>query len=206
MTAKRNIAGAAVALAAVLLLRTGGAVADDMADIQANMALMKQRLDQLSQMSPGTTGGTAYGTKAAPGAPLLGGTYARSFLIPGTDTSIRIGGIATLTMNYFIQNGPANGNPTTTIGIDGTLGTQSLNVPANFIVPGYGKGFVVPVQIQQSRGNGLFQETVQNSRFNVETRTPTAWGEARTFFEMDFKGCNDFSCNQVQEVANPYVP
>jgi hypothetical protein len=73
-------------------------------------------------------------------------------------------------------------------------------------VPGYGKGFVVPVQVGQSRGNGIYQMTAQNSRFNVETRTATAYGEARTFFEFDWKGCNNFTCNNVAEVANPIVP
>jgi hypothetical protein len=196
-----RIAGVAAALAVALLVHIEAADADDLSDIKANLALM-----QKAQFAPGSTGGTAYGTKAAPGAPLVGGSFPRSFLIPGTDTSIRIGGFADLTVQYFLQNGPANGTPSTTVGIGGNLETQSLNVQANTTVPGYGKGFVVPVQIQQSRGNGIFQETQQNSRFSVETRTPTAWGEARTFFEMDFKGCNNFSCNNVEQVSTPLVP
>jgi hypothetical protein len=206
MTAMRKIAGVVGALAVALLMHGEGANADDLSDIQANIALMQKRLDQLAQFAPGSTGGTAYGTKAMPGVPLVGGSYARSFFIPGTDTSIRVGGMAVETVNYFIQNGPANGFTNTTVGIDGNLGTQSLNVPGNFIVPGYGKGFVVPVQIQQSRGNGIFQQSAQNSRFNFETRTPTAYGDARTFFEIDFKGCNNFSCNNVEQVSTPLVP
>jgi hypothetical protein len=202
----RRIAGVTAALAVALFVHIEAADADDLSDVKANLALMQKRLDQLAQMNPGTTGGVAYGTKAAPGAPLLGGSFPRSFLIPGTDTSIRVVGFADLTVQYFLQNGPANGTPSTTVGIGGNLETQSLNVQANTIVPGYGKGFLVPVQIQQSRGNGIFQETQQNSRFNVETRTPTAWGEARTFFEMDFKGCDNFSCNNVEQVSSPLVP
>jgi DcaP outer membrane protein len=62
------------------------------------------------------------------------------------------------------------------------------------------------VQINHSRGNGIFFESAQESRFNVETRTPTAWGESRSFVEFDFKGCNNFSCNNVAEVSNPLVP
>jgi hypothetical protein len=211
MTTKRKIAGVAVALAVALLVHVGGADADDLADLKANIALMQQRLnqlaqDQVAQFAPGTTGGTAYGTKPTPGAPLVGGSFPRSFLIPGTDTSIRIGGFADLTMNYFIQNGPVNGNPSTTVGIDGNLATQPLNVPGNLKIPGYGTGFAVPGQVQHSRGNGIFQQSVQNSRINTETRTSTAWGEARTFFEMDFKGCNNFSCSNLEEVSTPLVP
>jgi hypothetical protein len=52
-----------------------------------------------------------------------------------------------------------------------------------------------------SRGNGVFAFSPQQSRFNVETRTPTAWGEARTFFEWDFSGCNNFSCQTLQQAG-----
>ena len=205
MTAKRNIARVVAGVGILLSVHGGRAVADDLADIRANMALMQKRLDQLAQMSPGTTGGVAYGTKAVPGRPLVGGSFPRSFLIPGTDTSIRVGGFADVTVNYFLQNGPVNGFISTTVGIDGNLTTQPLSVTGQ-VVPGYGKGFVVPVQVGQSRGNGIYQMTAQNSRFNVETRTPTAYGEARTFFEFDWKGCNNFTCNNVAEVATPIVP
>src|SRR5690348_5942249 len=37
------------------------------------------------------------------------------------------------------------------------------------------------------------------SRINIETRTPTAWGESRTFLEFDWAGCNDFSCRTLQQ-------
>jgi hypothetical protein len=203
MTAKWKIAGVTVVLA--VLQVAGAAGADELSDLRAQMATLRQKMDQLAQFAPGTTGGAAYGTKAAPGAPLIGGSFARSFLIPGTETSIRIGGMAVETVNYFIQNGPVNGNPSTTVGIDGNLGTQALDV-AGQVVPGYGKGFVVPVQIAHSRGNGIFQQSAQNSRINFETRTPTAYGDARTFFEMDWKGCNNFSCNNLEQVSTPLVP
>ena len=82
---------------------------------------------------------------------MIGGSFPRSFLIPGTDTSIRIGGTADLTADYFVQNGPPNGRRSATVGINGVLGTQPLSVTGQ-VVPGYGKnGFVVPVQIAHSR-------------------------------------------------------
>jgi hypothetical protein len=190
---------------AVLLLG-GAAGADDLSDLRASMDLLKRRMDQLAQFAPGSTGGAAYGTHAVPGAGIVGGSFPRSFLIPGTDTSIRIGGFADETIDYFLQNGPVNGNPSTTVGINGNLGTQALSVSGQ-VVPGYGpKGFVVPVQVAHSRGNGIFQMSAQESRLNVETRTPTAWGESRTYFEFDWKGCTNFSCNNVEQVATPLVP
>ncbi len=51
----------------------------------------------------------------------------------------------------------------------------------------------MPVQLNHSRGNGIFSQSPRESRLNVETRTPTAYGEARTFIEFDFAGTNNFS-------------
>jgi hypothetical protein len=204
MTPRRNFAAFTVAM--LLLIRAGGADADEMSDLRVQMAALRQQMDQVAQFAPGTTGGTAYGTKAAPGAGVVGGSFPRSFLIPGTETSIRIGGMAVLTVDYYLQNGPPNKTPSVVVGTTGNLGTQALSVSGQ-VVPGYGSnGFVVPVQVNHSRGNGIFFESPQESRFNIETRTPTTWGEARTFIEIDFRGCNDFSCNQVQSVADPLLP
>ena len=52
-------------------------------------------------------------------------------------------------------------------------------------VPGLGN---VAQQANHSRGNGFFEFSPQQSRLNVETRTPTAWGESRTFLEFDWSG------------------
>jgi hypothetical protein len=205
MMLRWNITGFTVPLAVLLLVAAGGAGADELSDLRAQMATLRQKMDQLAQFAPGTTGGTAYGTKAVPGAGIVGGSFPRSFLIPGTDTSIRIGGFADETILYYLQNGPPNGTPSVTAGVNGNLGTQALDV-AGQVVPGYGKGFVVPVQINHSRGNGIFLESAAESRLNVETRTPTALGEVRTLIAFDFVGCNDFSCNQVQSVASPRLP
>ena len=37
-------------------------------------------------------------------------------------------------------------------------------------------------------GHANFNITPTFSKINVETRTPTAWGEARTFIEFDYSG------------------
>ena len=152
MTVDRNIAGVAVASAVLLLAGASAASADELTDLRADVALFEQRVNQLAQLNPGTTGGTAYGTKAVPGAGLIGGSFPRSFLIPGTETSIRISGMAVETIDYYLQNGPPNKTPSVVIGITGNLGTQALSVSGQ-VVPGYGTGFVVPVQINHSRGN-----------------------------------------------------
>src|SRR5262249_14302499 len=74
------------------------------ADLRANQELLQHRIDQLAQATkqyPGVPG--ALGTEAIPGQALIGGSFPRSFLIPGTDTSIRLGGFVDLTGLYFLQ-------------------------------------------------------------------------------------------------------
>ena len=81
----------------------------------------------------------------------------------------------------------------TTVGNTGNLNAMPLYT-ATKTVPGYPTaGNLVPIQIGTSRGNGVFLESPRESRLNVETRTPTAYGEARTFIEFDFAGTNAFS-------------
>jgi hypothetical protein len=176
--------------------------ADEMADLRANQLLLQQRIDQLAQAQAqaggpatgGVTGaGNSYGTNAVPGAGMVGGSFPRSFLIPGTDTSIRVGGFADETIDYYLQGGPVNGVQSTTVGVTGNLNSVPLMVGLK-TVPGYPTaGNLVPTQIGTSRGNGVFLQSPRESRLNVETRTPTAYGEARTFIELDFAGTNNFS-------------
>src|SRR5262245_55888211 len=104
MTRKRNIGAAAAlgGLTATIALLTGlsTASADELADLRANQELLQRRIDQLAQATPrggGAAGSNVMGTEPVPGAALVGGSFPRSFLIPGTDTSIRVGGFVDLT-------------------------------------------------------------------------------------------------------------
>jgi hypothetical protein len=123
-----------------------------------------------------------------------GGGFPRSFLVPGTDTSIRVGGFIDLTGLYFL-NGANSGNPGTPSSNAGQNGNLNTLPIGQMFVPGLGN---VAQQANHSRGNGVFMFSPQQSRINVETRTPTAWGESRTFFEFDWAGCNNFSCQTAQ--------
>jgi len=203
MTRKRTLAkvaaiGGLIATAA-LLMGLSAASADELADLRANQELLQRRLDQLSQ-APAAPAGTgygipgAYGTQPTPGVPMAGGSFPRSFLIPGTDTSIRVGGFVDETIDYWLQNGPPTGQTSTTLGATGNLGGQNLDVHGQTVpgLNGLANG-AVPVQIGHSRGNGVFYQSPRESRLNVETRTPTAWGESRTFLEFDFAGSNSFN-------------
>src|SRR5204863_3362600 len=131
------------------------------------------------------------GAQAIPGQGIVGGSFPRSFLIPGTDTSIRVGGLIDISPNYWITgaNTAIPGTPSSNAGQNGNLNSLPLNGP--IIVPGLPPQ---PPSANHSRGNGVFTFSPQQTRSNVETRTPTVWGEARTFIEFDFARCNNFSC------------
>jgi Porin subfamily len=207
MTRTRTIGTLAAigGLTATVALLTGlpTASADELADLRANQELLQRRIDQLAQgeippsrVSPGIA--PALGTQPIPGQAIVGGSFPRSFLIPGTDTSIRVGGFIDLTGLYFL-NGANSGNPGTPSSNSGQNGNlNSLPIGQQF-VPGLGN---VAQQANHSRGNGVFEWSPQQTRWNIETRTPTAWGEARTFIESDFStGCNNFSCQTVQQAG-----
>ena len=88
---------------------------------------------------PGTAGGGAtqgLGYKAAPGAPTLGGSFPRSFLIPGTDTSIRVGGFVDFTALDFL-NGGGNVDGSNYGSNSGQNGTLSGLPLAGGFVPGH---------------------------------------------------------------------
>ena len=105
MTRKNLCSVAAVggSIAAILLL-TGSPVskADELADLRANQELLQKRIDQLSQAPPPSApapgqyvpGFGQQAPGAGAGAPIVTGSFPRSFLVPGTDTSLRIGGYA----------------------------------------------------------------------------------------------------------------
>jgi hypothetical protein len=216
MTTKQNIGRVAAigGLTAAIALLTGlpTASADELSDLRANQELLARRIEQLSQAGPGAPGGyptggsaptPAYGAAPVPGTPVGGGSFPRSFLIPGTDTSIRVGGFIDLTGLYFFQ-GANSGNPGTPSSNSGQNGNMNAIPVGQVNIPGLGP---TAQSANHSRGNGVFEWSPQQSRFNVETRTPTAWGEARTFFEWDWAGCDNFSCLSVQQAGgNSILP
>jgi Porin subfamily len=192
--------------AAALLTGLGAARADELSDLRANQQLLQARIDQLAQAQaqapppPGYGGGgvsMGLGEKAHPGVPAGGGSFPRSFLIPGTDTSIRVGGFVDFTTLYFMTGGGnVNGsNYGSNAGQNGTLNGLPLTGGE---VPGLG---FVPSQLNAhpSRNNNIWEFSVQQSRINIETRTPTSWGESRTFLAFDWAGCDNFSCQSSQQ-------
>jgi hypothetical protein len=143
--------------------------------MQLNQQLLNTRVDQLAAvgLAPDQFG---VSQNPAAGAPVTAGSFPRSILIPGTDTSIKIYGQITEIVDYWLSGGPANASPqSTTVGING----QVQAIPLNNTVA-------------RARSNGIFQQSLRESKMGMETRTPTPFGEARTVLEWDWTEANSF--------------
>jgi hypothetical protein len=165
-------------LAVPLAIGPSAARADEAADRQANQELLKQRLDQLAQVGPAKPLEPA-------GTATFAGSFPRSFLIPGTDTSLLVGGQLEFDAGYWFSGGN-NSNVTAgspIAGVPGLAGAQ-LNFPGNQA---------------KARTNEIFHMSVYASRLHIETRTATAYGQAQTVLEFDFLGCSlgGFDCNNT---------
>jgi hypothetical protein len=212
MITKRNIGTIAVlgGVTAVVALLTGlpSARADELSDLRANNDLLQQRIDQLAQAIPGAGGFYTQGAPPAPsaGAGLVGGSFPRSFLIPGTDTSLRVGGEIRDNLTYFFNGGNPNTSPATSNVLNnGALNAAPLHVHNTVNAA----GAVVPASnVARSRSTSIFFNSPQQSKVNFETRTPTAFGEARTFMEFDWAGGGAFAPGGADPLSstNSLVP
>ena len=71
----------------ILAMGLSTARGDELADLRANQELLQRRIDQLAQVPPPPPA-----PPGGPGGPVLAGSFPRSFVIPGTEVSLRIGG------------------------------------------------------------------------------------------------------------------
>src|SRR5213592_3195770 len=107
MNRKRNI-GTMAALggftAAVALLTALPANADELADLRANQELLQRRVDQLAQAGP-----AAFPAPPGPGGPVMTGSFPRSFVIPGTEVSLRVGGQGVGSVLWYLKGQAVGG-------------------------------------------------------------------------------------------------
>src|ERR1700744_4376006 len=91
---------------AVLAMLTG--LADPRADdLQINQQLLDTRVDQLAAvgLQPGAGDVFSVDQNSAAGAGATAGSFPRSILIPGTDTSIKIYGQISEVLDYYMSGG-----------------------------------------------------------------------------------------------------
>jgi len=152
------ILGPALLASASVLAITGPAVATDdrVRALKSELARLEARIERLA----------ARRRSPAPAAALTGGSQPRSWKLPGTNTSMRIGGYVKLDLIVNLNAISASsslddGSRVARAQIDGT--------PA-------------------ARRQGNVRLHARQSRFFIRTWTPTEWGRLDTRIEGDFFG------------------
>src|SRR5258708_5811279 len=100
------------------------------------------------------------------------GSFPGSYKIPGTNTSLRLGGYAKLDIIHDLNAPQGDFVSFPSIPLAGTVA---------------------------ARRQGDTRLDARQSRFNIETRTPTAYGTAKTLIEGDLEGVggNEFASNST---------
>jgi hypothetical protein len=136
---------------------------DELSKLRKDIETMQQRLSQAEADRSDRR-------RVAAAAAVEAGDKPRSWKLPGTNTSINIGGFVKMQVLWdFGQSGQVSGTTTTEgagAGVFPVEGTTSDNI----------------------FNGGNFQFTARRSRFWIQTSTPTDWGELRTYIEADFAG------------------
>ncbi len=93
-----------------------------------------------------------------PGTTSFAGSFPRSFLIPGTETSLQIGGFVQIDAGYSLSGG----NPQTSNGASQVTGAPSVSgSPLDL----HGTGLFAPAPFNaHSRGGGVFHMSAGDSR------------------------------------------
>src|ERR1700732_5196511 len=190
----------------VFVLATGlsAARADELADLRANQELLQRRLDQLAQAGP-----AAFPAPGGPGGPVTAGSFPRSFVIPGTEVSLRVGGQGVGSMIWYMK-GQAVGGALGSQGgfnetyMDGQGGTGNLpNIPLNNHTF---SNIAAPVGVSHSRSSE-WDFSGKQTRFYFDARTPSPYGEVKAYIEMDFSASNTNTIlNANAGVTNGYSP
>jgi Porin subfamily len=199
---------AAIALEAALATARG----DELSDMQAQIQLLQQRIDQLAKeqqvgQQPGEQNAAVLGGPVVAGAPAIAGTFPRSFMIPGTNTSLAISGYIKFDAAEWFRGGstnPGNGNNPSAFGFQ-----QTGSLPLDLKGPP-GTIFATPTYNKAAQSNWIFHASAAESRLRVETRTPTDWGQVGTVLEFDFFDCGanatGSDCQGLDDGTSPVLP
>jgi len=95
-----------------LLAWPPGGNADELSNLRADSARLQQRIAEINRVRAGAASTAGSGTGGTADAPVatgvVGGDFPRSFLIPGTDTSVSVGGSVNENMGWTAGR-PADG-------------------------------------------------------------------------------------------------
>src|SRR5947207_5667598 len=194
-------------LPVVFVLATGlsAARADELADLRANQELLQRRIDQLAQVPPPPPA-----PSGGPGGPVLAGSFPRSFVIPGTEVSLRVGGQGVGSVIWYLKgqavggalNGQGGFNETY---VDGQGGTGNLSaIPLNTHTFSAGPGAAVGFAHSRS---SEWDFSGRQARVFLDARTPSPYGKVKAYIEFDFAASNtNVILNNNQGSVNGYIP
>jgi len=190
----------------VFVLATGlsTARADEIGDLRANQELLQRRIDPLAQVPPPAP------PPGGPGGPVTAGSFPRSFVIPGTEVSLRIGGQGVGSVLWYLKGNAVGGalsgqgsyNETYN---DGQGGTGNLpGIPLNTHTFSAGPGAAVGNAHSRSSS---WHFSGKQSRVFLDARTPSPYGEVKAYIEFDFSASNTNTIlNNNQGSVNGYIP
>ncbi len=141
-----------------------------------------------AQSAPAQYGPAGAGDSGAASSAPGGGSFPGSFLIPGTNTSLKIGGLAKLAIIYDMSAPPANAS---------TLTESTPDTTAIEFIPLEGTA--------AHQLHNAVELNPRQSNFSFDVRTPTGYGELDTFLLLDFYGRQNPSStlSSFQNTANP---
>lgn len=149
------------AATAVLVAAALPAWAGEIDDLKAQIQALQDKIAKIDAQRE---------RRVAPAAAMEAGSKPKSWKLPGTNTSMNIGGIALLQFDYDLD-GPSSYAPANAQ-VDGTAGAKR---------------------------QGEFDLNSRQSRFFVTTSTPTEWGDLLTNIEIDFNGVGGQTASQGAE-------
>ncbi len=157
---KWSLLGSCASMA--ILFQAGAVSAGELEDTLEQLRLLQERIAVLEarQGMDEVDERESVGV-AAPAAAVEAGDKPRSWKLPGTNTSMQIGGYAKLDLIYDV--GPSLGDS-----------AAYTNIPAE--------------DTTADRRQQTFRAHARQSRFWIKTWTPTDWGELATHIEGDFYG------------------
>src|SRR5437868_1994022 len=188
----------------VFVLATGlstTAWADELADLRTNQELLQRRVDQLAQAGPSVGPG--------PGGPVMSGSFPRSFVIPGTEVSLRVGGQGVGSVLWYLKgaatggalNGQGSFNETFTDGQGGTGNLASIPLNTHTF-----SNTAAPAGFSHSRSS-TWDFSGKQTRVFLDARTPSPYGEVKAYIEFDFSASNTNTIlNNNQGSVNGYIP
>jgi hypothetical protein len=160
---QRRLTAASVAFATLLCGTAARAQADPLQDLKAQVDALLRKVAELERNQHATEAATP---TSAPGNVVTGGSTKGSFKLPGSNTSVTLGGYVKLDAIFT--------NPSAGVGSSADQELEAPNIP-------------VGANAKTGERNQVKFHARQSRLFGA-TSTPTPWGDLTTYVEGDFFG------------------